>query len=147
MCFPHLRDGQRVVEVAQGVELPLLALHRNEELLDALFSFSEGGGGLSTGAGEGPARRLGTKQHAKRPGLAAPTHTSRVSSSRLTRMRTGSVMNCCVIWSTSTGSVADTTTTWQSGGRYLAAAVRVRGSGQPPATGRGACKAVTSARL
>jgi len=32
----HLRDGERVVQVAQGVELPLLPLHRHEELLDAL---------------------------------------------------------------------------------------------------------------
>mmetsp|Transcript_138 Transcript_138/g.252 ORF Transcript_138/g.252 Transcript_138/m.252 type:complete len:462 (+) Transcript_138:109-1494(+) len=31
----RLGDRQRVVEVAQGVELPLLALHRHEELLDA----------------------------------------------------------------------------------------------------------------
>mmetsp|Transcript_95161 Transcript_95161/g.198964 ORF Transcript_95161/g.198964 Transcript_95161/m.198964 type:complete len:436 (-) Transcript_95161:34-1341(-) len=33
-----LSDGQGVVKIAQGVELPLLALHRNEELLDALQS-------------------------------------------------------------------------------------------------------------
>ena len=32
----RLRDRQRVVQVAQRVELPLLALHRHEELLDAL---------------------------------------------------------------------------------------------------------------
>mmetsp|Transcript_21958 Transcript_21958/g.44648 ORF Transcript_21958/g.44648 Transcript_21958/m.44648 type:complete len:289 (-) Transcript_21958:452-1318(-) len=32
----RLRDGQRVVEVAQRVKLPLLALHRHKELLDAL---------------------------------------------------------------------------------------------------------------
>lgn len=31
-----LRDGQRVVQVAQRVKLPLLALDRHEELLDAL---------------------------------------------------------------------------------------------------------------
>lgn len=31
-----LRDGQRVVQVAQGVKLPLLSLHGHEELLDAL---------------------------------------------------------------------------------------------------------------
>jgi hypothetical protein len=34
----------------------------------------------------------------------------------LTRMRTGSVMNCCVICSTSLGSVALTSTTWIEGG-------------------------------
>lgn len=28
---PVLRDGQRVVEVAERIELPLLAFHRNEE--------------------------------------------------------------------------------------------------------------------
>mmetsp|Transcript_73098 Transcript_73098/g.158084 ORF Transcript_73098/g.158084 Transcript_73098/m.158084 type:complete len:321 (+) Transcript_73098:2-964(+) len=32
----RLRDGERVVQVAERVELPLLALHRDEELLDAL---------------------------------------------------------------------------------------------------------------
>ena len=32
----HLCDGERVVQVAEGVELPLLALHSHEELLDAL---------------------------------------------------------------------------------------------------------------
>ena len=32
----HLRDGERVVEVAEGVELPLLPLDGDEELLDAL---------------------------------------------------------------------------------------------------------------
>lgn len=31
-----LCDGQRVVKVTQGVELPLLSLHGDEELLDAL---------------------------------------------------------------------------------------------------------------
>ena len=31
-----LRDGERVVEVAEGVELPLLPLDGDEELLDAL---------------------------------------------------------------------------------------------------------------
>ena len=31
-----LRDGQGVVEVAQRVELPLLPLHRHEELFDSL---------------------------------------------------------------------------------------------------------------
>ena len=31
-----LRDGERVVQVAQRVKLPLLALHRHKELLDAL---------------------------------------------------------------------------------------------------------------
>jgi len=31
-----LRDGERVVQVAQGVELPLLLLDGHEELLDAL---------------------------------------------------------------------------------------------------------------
>jgi len=30
-----LRDGERVVEVAERVELPLLALHSHEKLLDA----------------------------------------------------------------------------------------------------------------
>lgn len=33
-----LGDGQGVVEVTEGVELPLLSLHSNEELLDALQS-------------------------------------------------------------------------------------------------------------
>lgn len=33
-----LRDGQRVVQVAQGVELPLLSLYGDEELLDPLQS-------------------------------------------------------------------------------------------------------------
>ena len=32
----RLRDGERVVEVAQRVKLPLLALHSHKELLDAL---------------------------------------------------------------------------------------------------------------
>ena len=31
-----LGDGERVVEIAQRVKLPLLLLHRHEELLDAL---------------------------------------------------------------------------------------------------------------
>jgi hypothetical protein len=31
-----LRDGERVVQVAQRVKLPLLALHRHKKLLDAL---------------------------------------------------------------------------------------------------------------
>lgn len=31
-----LGDGQGVVQVTQGVELPLLPLHGNEELLDPL---------------------------------------------------------------------------------------------------------------
>ena len=31
-----LGDGERVVEVTQRVKLPLLALHRHEELLDSL---------------------------------------------------------------------------------------------------------------
>ncbi len=31
-----LGDGERVVQVAQRVELPLLPLHRHEELFDAL---------------------------------------------------------------------------------------------------------------
>jgi hypothetical protein len=32
----HLCDGECVVQVAQRVKLPLLALHSNKELLDAL---------------------------------------------------------------------------------------------------------------
>ena len=31
-----LRDGQGVIQVAQSIEFPLLALHGHEELLDAL---------------------------------------------------------------------------------------------------------------
>ena len=31
-----LGDGERVIQVAQSVELPLLTLHSHEELLDAL---------------------------------------------------------------------------------------------------------------
>lgn len=42
---------------------------------------------------------------------------SSVSSSRLTRIRIGSVMNFVVISSTSCGSVAERTTTWVAGGR------------------------------
>ena len=47
----HLRDGQRVVQVAQRVKLPLLALHRHKELLDALRGGGTGGGRGSGRAG------------------------------------------------------------------------------------------------
>lgn len=35
----RLGDGERVVQVAEGIELPLFLLHSNEELLDTLLSF------------------------------------------------------------------------------------------------------------
>ncbi len=38
----RLGDGEGVVEIAQGVELPLLPLHRHEELLDALQARAAG---------------------------------------------------------------------------------------------------------
>lgn len=63
-------------------------------------------------------------------GAAAPRRgclTSSVSSSRLTSTRTGSVMNLLVISSTSAGSVALTSTTCVSGGRYLRATRHVHG--------------------
>ena len=53
-----LRDGQRVVQVAQRVKLPLLALHRHKELLDALQGARVGGWGES-GAGVPGERRGG----------------------------------------------------------------------------------------
>eukprot|EP00882_Tetradesmus_deserticola_P030783 GHRQ01034732.1.p1 GENE.GHRQ01034732.1~~GHRQ01034732.1.p1 ORF type:complete len:104 (-),score=23.01 GHRQ01034732.1:59-370(-) len=55
-------------------------------------------------------RQLCLVQHAQQRWPVS--RTSSVSSSRLTRILMGSVMNCCVICSTSLGSVALTSTTY-----------------------------------
>ncbi len=48
--YTDLRDGQRIVEVAQSVELPLLPLDGDEELLDAfqgqLVTFDQDSDGI-----------------------------------------------------------------------------------------------------
>ena len=98
-----LCDGEGVVQVAQRVKLPLLALHSHKELLDALQR-GGGGGGVDRGGRAGGARdeemaaEAGSQLSTGFTPQPLPTHsatsmhhwagsarTSSVSSSRLTK--------------------------------------------------------------
>jgi hypothetical protein len=79
----RLGDGERVVQVAEGVELPLFLLHSHKELLDTLVVIRQ--------------TLLGHCGTYEKRSLV----TSRVSSSLFTRILTGSFMNFMVMSNTS----------------------------------------------
>ena len=127
-----LCDGECVIEVTEGVELPLLLLNCHKELLNPLqckLITGEGGGGEGEREGKGERERVREREkdrereereairelaacYQRLVGIFMISTPGEGGANRLTSILMGSVMNLCVISSMSWGSVALTNTTW-----------------------------------